>query len=621
MVSDGVLYRSDVRPHLQALADAVAEGDPTSVRLALVDVCDEGGALDVLQADRLLQGRSPAATGREPVRVAVVGTYTTDYFVRMLHVVLVRCGVAAVVQSFGYDQVWSQLLEPATALYRWDPDVVVVAVDDRALRLADLADDPRREVAAEVERWRTLWETVRSNCRARVVQMLPALPQERGLGNLSLRLPNSWYRMAHEVNLALADAAGPDVLTVDCERISGVLGKERWFDGLSSHRLSQPMSFDALTVMARETAAVISGDLGLAKKCVVVDLDNTLWGGLVGEQGPDGVRLAGEGFLDLQRFLLGLKKRGTLLAVCSLNNAEDARAPFLHRAEMCLRLPDFSCFSASWRPKPVQLMTIATRLGIGLDRCVLVDDDPAQRALVRRALPEVEVITPPTPAAAVRALLRFPLLEQSWIGAEDRRRAQSYEGLRQAEQLRAVAGAFDDYCSQLRMSADIGPLEAATLPRIAQLVGRTNQFNLTNQRRGQAELARMLDDPSVVTLVASLRDCFIDHGVVSFLLAVTDQDRLVIDTWVMSCRVLGRTLERSIMHRLLGEAATRGLTVVEGRYVPSARNSLVAEVYGDLGFSAVDDPGTGSVWHYELDRGIPPASPFISIGRLDAPSE
>jgi FkbH-like protein len=421
----------------------------------------------------------------------------------------------------------------------------------------------------------------------------------------------------HEVNTQLAARAGAGVRFVDVARLAAHVGLSRWWDARCWYRIRQPFAMDALPWLAAAIAEAIAVDAGATRRCVVVDLDNTLWGGVVGQDGLDGIVLRdgpdGEAYRDFQRYLRGLASHGIVLAVCSKNDPELAEQAIAQAPGMVLRRSDFAALQCGWEPKSRQLLSLARRLRLGLDAMVFVDDNPAECAEVAAALPEVAVVHlsggPSTFPAAVASV---PGLAPG-RGAADTERARSYAALAKAEELR---GQFRDIAEHLRsldMRATTTTVDRSTLPRVAELVGKTNQFNLTTRRRSEAELAAMLDDGSTFAACLRLRDRFADHGLVGVVLATIDGDMAELDTLLLSCRVIGRTAERNLVAEAGRWARARGARRLVGRYIPTERNSLVRDLYGELGFRLCHESADGvRTYEYRLDDGVPPPSPYVT---------
>jgi FkbH-like protein len=419
--------------------------------------------------------------------------------------------------------------------------------------------------------------------------------------------------MLQSLNLRLGElAAGTGgVSLVDCDRLAGAVGKERWFDDRWWARSKQAVGLDAVPVLARQTAAVIAAAAGLSRKCIVLDLDNTLWGGIVGEDGLAGIRLGGdapgEAYLAFQEHLLALKRKGVILAVASKNNPGDAREVFERHPEMRIRLDDIAVFLANWDDKPASIRRVAETLGIGLDALVFVDDNPAERQAVRELVPEVDVVAlPDDPSGYVRALAAYPWLETAALTDDDRRRTEQYRARAHVAELRSGAGSMEEFLAGLGMRARIAGFDELRLPRITQLVNKTNQFNLTTRRASETEMRRVAEDDGHVDLCLELHDRFADHGLIAVLIARQDGPELDIETFLMSCRVIGRTVEEALVARVCREAAQRGCIRLRGRYVPSPKNAMVADLYERLGFEPAGRDGDATLWTLE----VPPDGSF-----------
>ena len=616
---DQALTPVDAEQLLELARGAHRRGDDEGALEAIVGAVDASDSFAVWLAASALLGKlrlegSPLA--RRTMRAGLLGSYTTAQLAAFLKLAALWAGVHLELYEGGYDQLHQEALDENSALYAFEPDHVVLAVHAGALRLPALSTAPDRDVRAEVDRWQGLWDTLSSRTGARVVQHNFAVPPEVAAGHLAARLPGSRYAMTARVNVGLGEAAGEAVSIVDCERLAGTIGKERWFDQRYWHISKQAVALEAVPLLARHTAAVLAAGVGLSRRCVVCDLDNTLWGGVVGEDGLDGIAVGGtpegDAYLALQDHLLELRDLGVVLAVASKNLDADARRPFEQHPNMRLRLDDFVAFDASWDDKATALRRVAGAIGIGLDSLVLLDDNPAERALVRRLLPEVAVIElPPEPSGFVGALARYPLLEPQTVTKEDAARTASYQARARATALGQSAASIDEFLESLDMTARIGPFSELDLPRVVQLIGKTNQLNLMGRRHDAATVRAFMEDPACVDLSLRLRDRFGDHGLVGVLIGRRLGDSLDIDTLLLSCRVIGRTAEHSLVARACRRAAELGCTSITGTFEPSDRNQPASDVYPRLGFSSVDSQGEGSRWEYDLVRQGPILSPFI----------
>lgn len=554
-------------------------------------------------------------------RVAVLGSYTTNQFTELLRLAAMRYGVWIETYEAGFDQYQQEVLDEGSRLYEFDPDIVVFAVHDRALHLPEVSGDPQRDVTAEADRWEMLWTTVRQRSGASVLQHNFAVRRDRVYGNVAATLPGIRSSMIRTLNRRLGERRDSGVGIVDVASLAAHIGTESWFDDRYWHRSKQAVALAALPALARHTAALLAAQVGLSNKVLVLDLDNTLWGGTIGDDGLDNIVLGsgsadGEAFVAFQRFCKALSERGILLAVCSKNDDHTARLPFREHPAMHLQESDISAFVANWEPKPANLRSIAATLNVGIDSLVFVDDHPGEREVVRQLLPEVEVIPMPTePADFISAVAGSLLFESTSITKEDRQRTSLYKARAATEQLRATTSSLDGFYRSLEMAAIIEDVSPVDLPRVVQLLGKTNQFNLTTRRHGKEMVQRFMDDPTVVAKSVRLSDRFADHGLISVVIAREDAGTLDIDTWVMSCRVIGRTLERSVLAVLIAEAQRRGMTSIRGTYLPTERNGLVAGLYEELGFELVASDSQESTWIFPVPDEIP-HNEFIADGSV-----
>jgi FkbH-like protein len=565
---------------------------------------------------RVSERRRP--TARRSCRVAITGSNTTNQLTALLPLAALRFGIDLVVHEGLYAQYQQDLIDVHSPLYASDPEVILIAVDEQALHLPRHSETPDADVMAEVKRWTGLWETATSRTGAHIVQHNFAVRPEAPLGHLSMGISGSRYAMVQALNREFSATAGEHVSIVDCDRLAANYGRTRWFNDRYWFRSKQAVTLEALPLLARHTAAVIAGRLGLSRKCLVLDLDNTLWGGVVGEDGLDGIALggdgAGEAFVAFQEYILELKERGVVLAVASKNNEADAREVFERHPEMRIRLDDLSVFAVNWEDKPANLRRIAHELDLGLDSLALADDNPAERQIVRQLVPEVDVISLPTEPAEYRRVLSDYLgFESVAVTSEDRKRTAQYRARAAASELRSSAADIESFYRELRMQAVIAPFDELHLPRIVQLVGKTNQFNLTTRRHSTVELRQFMQSSSHLTSYVKLSDRFGDHGLIALLIAAVDDGILDIDTFLMSCRVIGRTVETQMLAHLCSEAKRVGCSALRGTYIPTAKNLIVRDFYEKHGFQelAAADDGT-TRWTFDLRCQSPITNEFIT---------
>ena len=416
------------------------------------------------------------------------------------------------------------------------------------------------------------------------------------------------------LNERVSEAAASDgVLLVDAARASERDGLDAWFDVKRWLQAKFEIAPQAAPLYGDLVARIIAAQRGLSRKCLVLDLDNTLWGGVVGDDGLEGIVLgegsaAGEAHLALQRYAKHLSERGIILAVCSKNEPEIAEAVFHEHPEMVLKRSDIAVFVANWNDKAANLETIAKQLNIGVDSLVFVDDNPVERARIRESLPVVAVPELPDDAAQyVRCLADAGYFEAIAFTDEDRLRAGQYAANASREEFQGSAQSLDDFLRGLEMSVEIGAFAPVDLPRVAQLINKTNQFNLTTRRHPIEAVEGFAEADECVTLQFRLVDRFGDNGIVSTMIlrpSTEAPDTLEIDTWVMSCRVFGRQLEFEAMNAAVAAARRRGVRTLRAEYIPTAKNGIVRELYATLGFTRAPDPPSGAGttrWLLDLD--------------------
>ncbi len=395
------------------------------------------------------------------------------------------------------------------------------------------------------------------------------------------------------------------------------MGLRSWFDEKLWVLSKSLCALDHIPAVAQSVVDIALSSRGAGVKCVVLDLDNTVWGGVVGDDGLDGIRVGhlgdGEAFTALQRFALELSRRGILLAVCSKNEHANAIEPFRAHADMVLREKDITMFVANWDDKAKNIARIKETLNIGYDSMVFLDDNPFERNLVRELLPEVIVPElPEDPAEYLKAIGELNLFETTSYSDLDRDRVDLYKKAAQREEVRREFASVDDYLRSLEMEIDVRRFATRDLPRIAQLIQRSNQFNLATRRFTEAQCASLMDDESSLPISVSLRDRFGDYGLISVVVVrggASGAPSVFIDEYLMSCRVLQRGVEHFVMNHIFEWARARGAERVEGVYVPTKKNAMVADFYEKFGFTAIERGERGEVrWGLAVAEYVPRAT-------------
>lgn len=415
----------------------------------------------------------------------------------------------------------------------------------------------------------------------------------------------------------------PGVYMLDYDGLIARHGRSRWADEDKYLTVRLGLSADALLPLAREWARYIVPLMGRQSKCLVLDLDNTLWGGIVGEDGPTGIRLGvehpGAHYIAIQRAALDLAQRGILLAVCSKNNTNDAMEAIDHHPSMLLRREQFACLRINWNDKARNLREIAEELNISVDSLVLLDDNPVERELVRGLLPEAYVLEPHSskPQDMLRAIRECPLFERLHVGKDDRERVKMYAQQRQRAELESSASSIEEYLRSLGMEAEIGLLDpagdAALVERVAQLTQKTNQLNMTTRRYTVQEIKAIAADPATRIYWVAVRDRFGDNGVVGVMIASTSEaEAWHIDTFLMSCRVIGRTVETCMLATLAQHATEAGARAIEGWFRPTRKNAPAEAIYRLHGFQPVESRDADTKWRLVLPEGAPQHPEWIA---------
>jgi len=558
-----------------------------------------------------------------PFRLGVLASATADLLLDDLVAAAARHGVALEIVAAPYDQVVQQAFAPTSLVNTAKLDAVLVAVDHRWLKLDRpmLGEDAAAAVAQGINQLKQVAEALLTHGNASAILQTFPVPSLPLFGSFDRRVRGSVRAMIEEANRAigsLAEETGGYLL--DVAALAEQVGTDRWFDPVQWAAYKLPFSADCTPIYADHVGRLLAAIRGKTRKCLVLDLDNTVWGGVVGDDGVAALFLSqgdahGEAFIAVQRSALELRERGIMLAVCSKNDEAVARRPFQEHPEMLLKEEHFAAFYANWIDKPSNLEAIARTLNIGLDALVLLDDNPAERAQVRAALPEVAIPELPNDPSWFAWYLRAAgYFEAVAFSAEDRLRVGSYAADAQRSAVMAKARDLGDYLASLEMKITFAPFEPRGRQRIAQLINKTNQFNLTTRRYTEHKLAAMENDSSLFTLQVRLADRFGDLGMIGIVICRAPprgSSSWEIDTWLMSCRVLGRKVEEAMLAKVVSEARLRGITRLSGAYIPTPKNGMVASHYEKLGFRQKSQDKRGRTeWDLDIADYTPPPLPM-----------
>lgn len=592
----------DFAAQCRRLADEPAELGRRVQRLA-------NHGLDENQLNRLAKVIAKARDGGAslapllPFRLGVVGNATTHFIVPALIASAARHGIALECIEADYDQAMQVALDSGSAVNQARCDAVLLAIDHRGLPLAATPGDAQgaqRSVDAALGHLAAVRSGLRQHGAICILQTLPR-PVETSFGSFDFVLPGTPRQLVDELNRGIArSVAGSEDLLLDVAHLAETVGLADWHDPTLWNMAKLPFASTFLPLYADHVCRLIAALRGRSRKCLILDLDNTVWGGVIGDDGLEGIVIGpgdatGEAHLHVQRTALGLRERGVVLAVSSKNTDAIARQPFREHPEMLLREDHIAVFQANWNDKATNIQAIAEALSLGLDAMVFLDDNPVERGLVRQMLPQVAVPElPDDPALYVRTLLAGGYFEAIAYSTEDRQRAAFYADNARRVALQQQAGDVDAYLASLDMRMTLQPFDDTGRARIAQLINKSNQFNLTTRRYTEAEVAALQHDPNAFALQVRLADAFGDNGMISVLICRREQADWLIDTWLMSCRVLGRKVEAALLQELVTQARGAGVRRLLGRYLPTEKNKLVEDHYAKLGFTLLERGADGS---------------------------
>ncbi len=599
----------------KGLKDLLRSNDPLFVKL-LKRKTQEARSFSEILALNALRKRAQQTglwpTSATKLRLAIIGASSLRPFADLAeHYLVVLGGYDVQLWSGDYDNYVSEAMDDESGLYISRPDLVLLLPSERRCRYSGKITDPidvqEAEANQAVADLLSLVERIHDRSGAAVVLGNFRLPSHFDPGPMRNSGLTSDYSFRKFVNTQLGLKMPVYAHVLDVEFLANRIGTLHAFDERTWFESKQPFSSDLLIDVAREFTQVASSLKRSAKKVVVLDLDNTLWGGVIGDDGLEGIEIGttsprGEAYRDFQQALLELSSRGVLLAVCSKNDHEKAIEPFLKHPEMVLKLSNIVNFKANWEPKSENIRQIALELNLGLDSFVFLDDNPAEIDIVRQFVPEVEAIwlgeDPSTYTSTLRNCRQF---EIRTITSEDQERVNLYQREAKRQELLSTATDMDAYLQSLLMTATISQFKTIDSPRIAQLINKSNQFNLTTHRRSEAEVHALISDQSYISFTVRLSDRFGDHGLIAVIVNKVEGAELVVDTWLMSCRVLKRGVEEATLNEIVRVARERGCESVVGEYKLSPKNAMVRDLYSRLGFTLRTTTDTSAT--YSLDVG------------------
>ena len=580
----------------------------------------------ILQKKRAIRRELLSKEGLVPKKVALLSGVTVGVFRDILEIYLLANGIRPEFYEGGYGLFYENLVFDDGSLKAFAPDFIYIHTSQRNIRSwpqpGDSAPAVSQLLAGEAARFTQAAEAgLRLGCP--VILNNFELPPYRIMGNSDASAAYGRVRFVRRLNEALADFAErtPNVYLNDLAYLQAQHGMDAFSDQTAWYAYKYPCALDQIPYLAQSVANIIKSLLGRNKKALALDLDNTLWGGVIGDDGPEGITMgletpAGMAYTEFQRYLKELSALGVLLNVDSKNEPANAEAGFA-RPDSVLKKDDFICFYANWEPKSQNLAAMAKQINIFPDTFVFVDDNPAEREIIRQQVPGVAVPELGAPEDYIKSIDRSGYFEVTSLSADDRKRTEMYRENAKRAELQASFGDYSDYLRSLAMTGEFGHFDAAHAERITQLINKSNQFNLTTRRYTPAEIESLIGAPGYITLYGRLIDKFGDNGIVSIVIGHIQGEVLDIDLWVMSCRVLKRDLEKAMFDCLAEDAAAAGVKTIRGHYYPTAKNLLVRDFYATIGFKLDGEDGAGSrEYSFALPQALQPQCTVMEIKRV-----
>lgn len=558
----------------------------------------------------------PVTEGEDTLSLAVIGSTTLEPLAACLDVKTRLEGFQTTTFVGGFNTYRQEALDQKSPLYKAEPDVVVLSVD--AGSVLDQLFEASFVRASEKER-----TDLQKNLVNSVVSVVDVLEKKTSaiilvnnfivpvfspLGIVDNKQKTGLKKFIQGANAALAEQfiKSNQVFIVDLDSISGDYGKSRVLNWNIWYRGSVPFSEEFTPILADEYLRYIRALRGKTKKCIVLDLDNTLWGGIIGEDGLEGIKLSntspGIEYVDFQRGLLSFYNRGVILAICSKNNYDDAIKVLQEHPYQVLKEEHFAAMRINWQNKAANIAELAKEINIGLDSMVFFDDNPVERAQISLAHPDVLVVDlPKNPRLYRETLENLKVFDVLSLTKEDMARGEMYVGKRKRAELEQSAESIEDFLRTLDLKVKIQPVNDFDTPRVVQLIGKTNQFNLTTRRYTEADVRQFRDDQNVIVYSMAVTDKFGDEGVVGVAIVKMKDDDWWIDLLLMSCRVIGRSVETALLARVVADARAAKAKRIIGEYIPTKKNPPAADLYEKHGFGMPTESNGGKTWILNLD--------------------
>jgi FkbH-like protein len=557
---------------------------------------------NLLELKANLKKASPALP---KVKVALLGDFATQMLNTAIRGMAIEYNLAFDLFEAEFNQIDQQVFDTDSELYKHEPNFIIICKSGENLeaKFLGLKNEKRADFAnTEIQYFENIVETIQQQLpNSKIIAFNFPANFDLSLGHFALKSKSSFRYQLHQLNLKLMELSISlgNLFLLDVDALQAQYGYNARIEQKFYIKSNLIYSLNFLPLIAKHVLDIIGAIRGThLHKCLILDLDNTTWGGIIGDDGIEKIQVGdlgnGKAFSNLQKWAKSLKQRGIILCVCSKNTEGVAQEPFLKHPEMVLRLEDIAVFVANWENKADNIRYIQSVLNIGFDSMVFLDDNPFERNLVRTELPKVIVPElPEDPTEYVAYLRTLNLFETASLSKQDEERTEQYQQEAKRLQIQAKYSSIDEYLEQLDMSAVCAPFDKFSIPRIAQLTQRSNQFNLRTIRYTEQEVEAVQQDSNKLGFQISLEDKFGDYGLISLIIGEKRGKSLFIDTWIMSCRVLKRGVENYVLNQIVVQAKALGLSEIVGEYIPTPKNDLVKDHYKNLGFS---QEGETHIW-------------------------
>ena len=556
--------------------------------------------------------------------IAILGGSTTSNIKLILELFLLDYGIKPNFYESEYNQFWQDAMFDNKELDEFKPDIIYIHTSYRNItNFPEITSDEEsinELLNMEFSKFSSMWETLKRKYMCPIIQNNFEYPYYRILGNKDSIDIHGKTNFVIRLNALFSEYArnNESFYINDINYQSAQFGLDKWSDQFYWHMYKYALSMEAIPTLAFNVANIIKAIYGKNKKGLVLDLDNTLWGGIVGDDGVENIQIGqetseGQVFQEFQNYLKELKNMGIILNINSKNDEKNAIAGLNH--DDCILKPDdFIIIKANWNPKSQNIKEIATELNLGLDSLVFVDDNPAEREIIKQYAPDVETPDIKTPDKYIQILDHSGYFEVINISKDDIKKNEMYKKNIERNKMISSFDNYDDYLKSLNMTSKIEEFIPLYYSRISQLSNKSNQFNLTTKRYSQSDIENIAADKNYITLYGKLVDTFGDNGVVSVVIGDKRNDELHIDLWIMSCRVLKRDMEYAMFDSLVKKAKKEKIKKIIGYYYPTMKNGMVKDFYKNMGFNLLNEDEEGnSTWEYTIPSRYTKKNKFIEV--------